>query len=142
MYFMYAQIAFGMWAVWFAYFQEPIIKAFKARIEQDNPWSKPFHSRGALVSCFVATLIGLAFFALTKDWLSDLFLAPLFYFQYKILFDGVIGKKVYNNFFYLGTTAKQDIWENEKFHRNAGKVKVFFCLASFITVNIIKYFMK
>lgn len=138
MYFLLAQILFGVWAAWFAHFQVPINEAFIDRVPMGNPWSKPFHNRGGAMAVITAFIIGLAFYALTKDWHGCIYLAPILYCLYKILFDGVLGKEVHDNFFYLGGTSKQDRWIKE---RITGKVKVVICAIAILLLNITNYLL-
>jgi hypothetical protein len=142
MYFLLAQVLFALWSIWFGYFQEPILKAFIASVPVVNPYERPFHKRGMLSSCIVALIIGLSLFALTKDWRQcALIVLPLMAI-YKIFFDGIIGEKIHEDFFYLGNTAKQDIWLNSKFpHGDAGEVKVIICGAIIIILNLINYLL-
>lgn len=142
MYFLLAQIVFALWAIWFAHFQTPCIKAMREYVPMGNPYTKPFHNRGAVASGFVGTIIGLAYFAYTNDWLGCIFLVPPFYFSYRILFDVVIGQKVYGDFFFLGTTAKQDAWINKIFpHETAGEIKVIFCVILILLFNILNHLL-
>jgi len=138
MYFAAAQIAFGVWAAWFAHFQVPINEAFINRVEPFNRWSKPFHNRGGGVAVITALIIGLAYYTLTKDWKGCIYLAGILYCLYKILFDGILGWQVHDNFFYLGGTSRQDI-EIKK--RMSGKTKVIICSAIIIILNLVNYLL-
>jgi hypothetical protein len=142
MYFLLAQILFALWAAWFAHFQAPIIKAMIAYVPVVNPYERGFHRRGFTASCIVACIIGLAVFAKTADLLQCLYLIPVFVASYGILFNGVIGLEIHRNFFYLGSTAKHDIWLNSKFpHGDAGEVKTIICIAIILVLNLINYFL-
>lgn len=140
MYFLLAQLLFAMWAIGFAHFQAPCIKAMRDYVPMGNPFTKPFHKRGMMLSCIVAAfLIGLLY-GVTLDWLQCVFIILPFIAIYKVIFDGVIGSEVYDDFFYLGTTAKQDAWLNEYFpHDKAGEVKVFLSAIVFFLFNITNY---
>jgi hypothetical protein len=142
MYFLMAQIIFSLWAIGFAHFQSPCIKAMRYYVPLGNPYTKPFHQRGMLLSSLVAAfLIGLVHGA-TKDWLQCVMIIVPFIAIYKILFDGIIGSEVYDDFFYIGTTAKQDAWINKHFpHDKPGEVKFFLCLILFLLFNITNYLL-
>jgi hypothetical protein len=141
MYFLFAQICFALWAAMFAHFQTPCIKAMKDYVPLNNPYHKPFHARSFTLSTIVAVfLIGLVF-GCTRQW-QTLFLIPIFIAIYKVLFDGVIGKEVYDDFYFIGTTAKQDRWINTHFpHDKPGEVKVFICSIAFLFFNVTNFLM-
>lgn len=137
-----AQILFALWAVMFAHFQSPCIKAMREYVPLGNPFTKPFHKRGMLLSSLVAAfLIGLLY-GVTFDLKQCAFIVVLFIAIYKTLFDGIIGSEVYDDFFYLGTTAKQDAWLNRNFpHDRPGEVKVFLSVLVFLLFNITNYLL-
>lgn len=95
-----------------------------------------------MLSCMVAAfLIGLLY-GVSLDWLQCVFIILPFIAIYKIIFDGVIGSEVYGDFYYLGTTAKQDRWINEHFpHDRPGEVKCFLALIVFLAFNITNYLL-
>lgn len=110
-------------------------------VPMGNPYTGPFHNRGGALSVTVAVFLSALLFG-ACGWKESVFGFPAFYCIYKILFDGVIGKEVYDNFYYLGTTAKQDIWFNKHFpHDQPGEVKDFICLIIFIFSNITNYLL-
>lgn len=142
MYFLLAQILFALWAIGFAHFQSPCIKAMRYYVPINNPYRRPFHNRGMLLSSMIAAfLIGLLY-GLTLDWLQCGFIVLPFIAIYKILFDGIIGVEVYEDFFYIGTTAKQDAWINKHFpHDRPGQVKVMLSAIIFLLFNITNYLL-
>lgn len=140
MYFLLAQIIFALWAIGFAHQQSPCIKDRIDYVPMISPNTEKFHNRGMLLSCFwAAFLIGLLY-GVTLDLLQCAFIAPCFIAIYKVLFDGVIGVEVYDDFYYEGTTANQDAWINEHFpHDRPGEVKVFLSAIVFLLFNITNY---
>jgi hypothetical protein len=142
MYFLSAQILFALWAIGFAHFQSPCIKAMREYVPMGNPYTGPFHKRGMLLSSLVAAfLIGLLY-GVCKDYLQCAFIILPFIAIYKALFDGVIGVEVYSDFYYLGTTAKQDAWLNKEFpHDRPGEVKVFLSAIIILLFNITNYLL-
>lgn len=139
MYFALAQILFALWAILFAHFQVPCIKAMRDYVPLGNPHTKPFHNRGMLLSSLVAAFLIALLFG-TCGWKEALFSVVSFISIYKILFDGIIGKEVYGDFYYVGTTAKQDAWINKHFpHDRPGEIKSAICLILFLFTNITNY---
>jgi hypothetical protein len=138
MYFILAQILFALWAMMFAHFQTPCIKAMREYVPIGNPYTKPFHNRGMLLSSLIAAfLIGLLY-GVTVDWLQCLLTIVPLTGIYKVLFDGVIGSEVYGDFYYLGTTAKQDRWINTHFpHDKPGEVKVILSMIIVLLFNVL-----
>jgi hypothetical protein len=142
MYFLLAQLVWILWAIAFAHFQCPLIKAMRDYVPINNPYKKAFHDRGALLSSFVACIIGVSAFLLSVPLIHCAFLIPLFYCIYKILFDGIIGIEVYRDFYYEGTTAKQDAWINKHFpHDKAGEIKVAICGIVILALNVLNFFL-
>jgi hypothetical protein len=142
MYFLLAQILFALWSIGFAHFQSPCIKAMREYVPMGNPYTGPFHKRGMLLSSLVAAfLIGLLY-GVSKDYLQCAFILLPFIAIYKVLFDGVIGSEVYDDFLYIGTTSKQDRWINTHFpHDRPGEVKVFLSAIVFLLFNITNYLL-
>lgn len=142
MFFLLAQILFALWAIGFAHFQSPIIKDRRDYVPVNSPNQKKIHRRGMLLSSMIAAFLCDFHFGLTSDWLKCIFLALALIAIYKILFDGIIGAEVYDDFFYIGTTAKQDAWINKYFpHDRPGEVKFFICIILLLLVNISNYLL-
>src|SRR5574337_1152079 len=121
MYFLAAEILFALWAVGFAHQQSPCIKDRRDFVPANSPNNVKFHDRGMLLSTYwAAFLIGLLY-GVTLSWLQCVLIAPCFIAIYKIFFDGIIGLEIHDDFFYLGTTSKQDRWIKGKM---TGNVKV------------------
>lgn len=140
MYFLIAEILFAVWTIRYAWFQVPINEAFVNDIPPVNPWSGPFHNRSGEVAVNTAIIIVLAYFAITGLWLSALFLPVIMYCLHRILFDGIIGWKIHEDFYYLGETAKQDLWLRKHFpHGDGGEAKVIVCLVVLIVLNVVKF---
>jgi hypothetical protein len=142
MYFLLAQILFALWAVGFAHFQVPCIKAMREYVPMGNPYNRPFHNRGMLLSLMIAAFLISLLCGVTLDWLQCLLIVMPFIAIYKALFDGVIGSEVYDDFFYIGTTAKQDKWINTYFpHDRPSEVKFFLSVIIFLFFNITNYLL-
>lgn len=142
MYFALAQTAFVLWAIVFAHFQVPCIKAMRDFVPLNNAYARPLHKRGLLLSCFIALATALALFACTGKAGQCFLLIPTFIAIYKICFDGIIGLEAYGSFFYIGNTARQDIWLNKHFPQGTvGKTKLFFCIATITLTNLISYLL-
>lgn len=142
MYFLLAQILFAFWAIGFAHFQSPIIKDRRDYVPTTSPNGKKFHKRGMLLSSMIAAfLIGLLY-GVSKDYLQCALIALPFIAIYKALFDGVIGIEVYDDFFYIGTTAKQDAWIIKHFpHDKPGEVKFFLSVIVLLLFNITNFLL-
>lgn len=110
----------------------------KDYVPLNNPYKEAFHFRGAFLSIVVA--VAIIFVMSAECYYRCAMLIPAFFCIYKILFDGIIGIEVYGDFFYLGTTAKQDRWLNTHFpHDMAGEVKVFLAVIVLLFVNVLNY---
>lgn len=141
------QLIFVCYAIAFAHFQIPVVKAMRDYVPVNNPYNKAFHNRGVFVSGVVG-LILIASFVLSSQTANSLvtirrasLLIPLFVAWYKIAFDGYIGKAVYGDFYYLGTSSKQDKWLTKVFaFTGAGEAKVIICIIGIIGLNLI-YFL-
>jgi hypothetical protein len=111
-------------------------------VPMGNPYHRPFHSRGMLLSSLVAAFLISLVYGATKDVLQCAFIIIPFIAVYKILFDGIIGLSIWDDFFYIGTTAKQDNWMNTHFpHDRPGEVKFFLCIILFLLFNITNYLL-
>lgn len=138
------QAAFCVVALLFAHFQIPIVKAFRDYVPINNPYNASFKKRSVALIGFISALLIIAFILSSQIAnpvviiLKAALLIPLFVAWYKILFDGLIGWKVYDDFFYLGTTSKQDRWIANVFEfTGAGEAKCIICGIVIIAINLI-----
>jgi hypothetical protein len=139
MHFLIAQLVWIVWAIAFPHFQSPCIKDRKQYVPVNSPYNEAFHDRGLMLSCIIASLIGALLFYFTRSWLQCAFAVPVFVAIYEILFNGIIGLEVYNDFFFIGTSAKHDKWLHKHFpHGDAGEVKLIICLSITLLFNILK----
>lgn len=136
------QAAFVLFTILFAHFQVPINKAFRDYVPINNPYNTAFHNRSVpVVGLFAAVLI--IWFVCDSqivNWVTILKAAsfiPLFIAWYKLLFDGYLGWKVHDDFFYLGDSSKQDVWIKETFQfTGAGEAKAVLCGCVILAVNL------
>jgi hypothetical protein len=142
MYFLIAQLVWIVWATGFPHFQSAFIPPMRDYVPINNPYKKAIHARGLLLSCVIAMIIGVLLFYFTRNWLECVLAIPVFFAIYEILFNGVIGLEVYDNFFFIGSTAKHDIWLNKHFpHGDGGEVKTIVCAVVIAGLNVLNYFL-
>jgi hypothetical protein len=132
------ELAFAIYSVAFAHFQVPLIKAMREYVPINNPYNTPFHNRGVIISSIVGAILIVFYYTISGQLWQALVMIPLFIAIYKILFDGYIGSKVYDDFFYIGTSAKQDGWLRRMFpHGDGGEAKAIICGIVVIGLNIL-----
>lgn len=99
-----SQLIIIAYAFEMAMFQATIIKGMRAYWPVNNPYSKPFHSFGWMM----AATVGITLAVLQDAMLLQMASIVASALWYSLVFDIVIGWKVYDNLFYLGDTSGVD----------------------------------
>ena len=108
MYLFTANLLIGLYAYCMARFQAAIVLGMITYWPQENPYTKPFHKFGGALALLTAMVLSIAVYAFSHSWWkagAAYITSDAIYF---FLFNGLIGKKVWGDWWYLGTTAATD----------------------------------
>ena len=112
--------------------------AFRTYAEAGTIQSKLYHKYGGMLIVIIGILAAYAFAGIT---LSTILLTLINGFIYWLLFDIWYAKGINQEWYYLGNEAESDKGLKKYFGKNAGKNKAYFCIASIVILNIIKFFI-
>jgi hypothetical protein len=131
--FYLSQIMIVLFA-WFVGFKEVVfIRAMREYVPINNPYLEPFHAYG-----FGAVVVPVLLSTIYQGCIAGYVLIPfLSLVLYKLIFDGVIGQEIYNDWKYVGFSAKSDKILRKWFGPKCGLRKVQIGIAAIVILNII-----
>jgi hypothetical protein len=134
--FILSQLAIIAYALFIGHKEVQAIRMVRDYVPTPNPYNEPFHFYGYGAAFVVGAVVTL-FQQSVEAFIIVPFLVSMWY---SMLYDGVIGDEIYDDFTYLGNSSKIDKWFKHKFGVFAGKWKLGVIIFLIVVLNLI-YFL-
>jgi hypothetical protein len=126
----------------FAYFQSTAVMAMREYVPINNPFKGKYHFRGNMLAIFIGIVLSAYFFTVSERKIDALFMPLILTGWYGLLFDQWLNKFSGYKKYYLGITAKFDVWMSKHFpHGDGAEVVDCICIFFIASLNILIHYV-